>query len=77
METTSSKTAFSVRDILNMPESKEKATEAKQPKELEGSMKRSSIENADRPPSRDKNLKEPSLKGNNIYHIHECSIAIP
>ena len=66
METTASKTAFSVRDILNMPECKEKVAETKDPKELESSMKRPSIENADRPPSRDKNLNEPSLKGNNI-----------
>lgn len=66
METTASKTAFSVRDILNMPECKEKVAETKDPKEFESPMKRPSTENNDRPPSRDKNLKEPSLKGNKV-----------
>ena len=64
METSTTRIAFSVRDILNMPESKEKEVETKATKELDVSIKRPSTEHADRPPSEDeKDLKESTLKG--------------
>jgi hypothetical protein len=65
METSATRIAFSVRDILNMPESKEKEVETKDTIERDVSLKRpSNDEDEDRPPSRDeKDLKEPTLKG--------------
>ena len=76
MDDTTTRTAFSVRDILNMPECKEREVETKGTKELDGSMKGPSTEHTDRPPSQgDKDLKESTIKGKNmrispcIFHV--------
>lgn len=63
METSTTRIAFSVKDILNLPESKEK--------ELDGSMKGlSNEEDTDRTRNKDerKDLNEATLKGKIIIH---------
>lgn len=72
MESSTSRTSFSVKDILNMPESKDKGIETGKDgiKEREMLTKRSSTEDTEGPPSQEEKHpkgKELSLKGKNMH----------